>query len=200
MHEAGALRVANGHCHLPYDDFKLSHSAPLIGIYRDVRDVIVSAYYLNERRKAHGRTGHIWLNDLTDGKDPSDAVMAMCRDEEHDVLGSYLDWFLGFTGKPHVMLLRFEHVTQYKYGVFDALHGMGFNVPRHAYDNAWQAYAYKRLRKAHPEHYRTGGRSTWVEELDDKVVRCIEQKCAAFFELTGYPVVAPLLASGTSSE
>lgn len=180
------LRVA--HNHKPHEEFTLSAEAPLIGIYRDIRDVVVSAYFLNERRKEEGLEAHPWINKLTEGRTFDEGIRAMIEDPEHMVLKRYMDWYISFFGKPHVMLLRFEDATQNRYAIYEALHGLGFEVPLEAYLEAMEAYAYKRLKVAHPEHYRTGGRSTWGEVLSVETIRLIEEECCAFFNRADYPL------------
>jgi len=188
LKEKADLPVCVQHNHREYSAFKISYRAPLIGIYRDIRDVIVSAYYLNEKRKEHGKEAHPWINRLTEGLPIDEGIHAMCVDPDHQVPRRYRDWYLSFTGKPYVCLLRFEQVTQQPSAIFDALASLGFEVPRSTYNEVWGAFAYKRMRKAHPEHYRTGGQSTWRKVLKPETVNLIERECRAFFELADYPL------------
>lgn len=192
LYEAGVLRMMQAHNHNHYGAGNNAPRPitgwPTLGIYRDIRDVIVSAYYLNERRKEVGKGAHPWINALTEGKSPAEGIHAMCLDQEHAILDSYLGWFRSYWGQPHVLLLRFEDTVHRRYAVYEALAGLGFAVPQETYDAAWDALDWKRMAKAHPEHYRTRGQSTWERTLVPETVRLIEEKCGWFFERTEYPL------------
>lgn len=187
--DGAVFTLIGAHNHTPANLWKRDPSAaePLVGIYRDIHDVLVSAYYYAVRLKRITGEPHPWIEPLIRGKSFEDGLLAMIEDPEQKVVRRYLHWFQSWWGKPHVHLLKFEEVTTDRYHLFRVLHGLGVFINESAYSNVMDHYAHAALQKKQPEHYRSdkAGR-TWREELPPKVIAELEEVSDFFLARGGY--------------
>jgi len=181
--ERVGVRVLNdaidGHQHLPYSSsLGLCKDRQIFGIYRDIRDVVVSVYFYVRDIPIHP------LDLVVKGKGLKESIDMLIT--HPNCLSRYVCWFLGYWGKPFVHLVSYEQATGPHASItFRQLFGhLGVDVPLDVVDRALRANILEsRLRRdwvhdrklADFRYYLTTGQ---IEE--------IEQLYSVFFELTGY--------------
>ena len=171
--------AVDGHQHLPYSSsLGLCRDRQIFGIYRDIRDVVVSVYFYVRDIPSHP------LDPVVKGKRVKESVDILIT--HPNCLSRYVCWFLGYWGKPFVHLVSYEQATGPHASITfrQLFRYLGVDVPLDVVDRALRVNSLEsRLRRdwvhdrklADFRYYLTAGQ---IEE--------IEQLYSVFFELTGY--------------
>ena len=171
--------AVDGHQHLPYSgSLGLCKDRQVFGIYRDIRDVVVSVYFYVRDIPAHP------LDPVVKGKGLRESIGVLI--DHPNCLSRYVNWFLGYWGKPFVHLVAYEQATgPHASIVFRQLFRcLGVDIPLDVVNRA-----------LHVNSLENRLRRDWVHDrkLDDfrfylttSQIKRIEQLYSVFFELTGY--------------
>ena len=175
-------KVGGGKQHLVYErTIGLSKKRQVFGVYRDLRDVVVSVYfYVMGQGKIHS------LYDPIKNLRFNEAIDKLI---DHDNgLVRYNKWFLNYYDKKHVHLVKFEDITsENNEMIFKKLFKMiDVDVPLQIIKQSLEKYSFSKLKKQDPIHYNDGQKEKYKEHLSKKQINKIIRKFNKFYELTGY--------------
>jgi len=171
--------AVDGHQHLPYSSsLGLCRDRQVFGIYRDIRDVVVSVYFYVRDIPSHP------LDPVVKGKRLRESIDILI--DHPNCLSRYVNWFLGYWGEPFVHLVSYEWATgPHASIVFRQLFRyLGVDAPLDVVDRALQVNGLEsRLRRDWVHDRKLAGFRYY---LTAGQIEKIEQLYSAFFELTGY--------------
>jgi len=176
--------VGGGKQHLIYDKtIGLNKRRQVFGIYRDLRDVVVSAYFY---AIGQGKIHH--LHNSVKDLEFNEAIDKLIVHEKSML--RYNKWFLDYYNKKYVSLVKFEDITsENNVMIFTNLfRNIGIDVPSKIIEESLEKNSFNKLKKKDPVHYKDGKKEKYKKYLSEKQINKITKKFHKYFELTGYKI------------
>lgn len=191
-------QVGEGRQHLTYGKtFMLCKTRQVTGIYRDIRDVLVSTYFyvmrLHEQmldpRVFANREGivkeklheHPLYESIKNCNSDSDAFDILI--DHPNCLDRYVKWFRDYYGKPFVYLVKYDNMisSAQRETLLNMFRDLDIDVPLSAIVQALQKNTYDHHKQDNPVHYDKELSRSYRIHLSKKQIQHIEWKYRDFF-------------------
>lgn len=176
--------VGGGKQHLIYDKtIGLNKRRQVFGVYRDIRDAIISAYFY---AKGQGELHHLY--DVVKNLKFDEAIDKLIDYDKSAI--RYNKWFLGYYNKEYVNLVKFEDITSKgnELIIKQLFRNINVNVSTKVIKKSLEKYSFKKMKKKDPVHYKDGNKKKYKKYLSKEQIEKIIKKYNKFYELAGYKI------------
>lgn len=196
-------QVGEGRQHLTYCmTYVLCKDRQVAGIYRDIRDVLVSTYFYVMKLHEQMITPRLYANkegivkeqlhehplyeSIKDCESDSDAFDVLI--DHPNCLDRYVKWYRDYYGKPFVYLVKYDDMisSAQRETLLRMFEDLDIDVPLSAIVKALQKNTYDHHEQDNPVHYDKELIRPYDIHLSRKQIQCIETKYTDFFVEAGY--------------